>query len=53
MKLNITVKQHEQKTIVIEKVKAYYYSKNNLEVNLENGKKHLFKMSTVLELEEI
>ena len=53
MKLNIIVKQKEQKTVVIDKVKAYYYSKTNLEVNMENGKKRLFKMATVLELEEV
>ena len=52
MKLEIVVKQTEQKTVRVDKVKSYFYSKNNLEISLEDGKKHLFKMSTVLELKE-
>ena len=54
MKLNIIVKQSaKNKVIVVEKVKSYYFDKSNLEVNMESGKKRLFKMSTVLELEEL
>ncbi len=52
MKLRIVVKQKEEKSVVLENVKTYFYTKYNLEISLENGKKHLFKMSTVLELEE-
>ena len=53
MKLTVIVKQKEQKTIVIDKVKAYYFGKNNMEVTTEDNKKRLFKMSTVLEVEEV
>ncbi len=53
MKLQIIVKQKEFKTVVIEKVKNYFYTKTNLEVNLDSGKKRLFKMATVLEIEEL
>jgi hypothetical protein len=52
MKLTIVVKQKEEKTVKLDKVRNYFYTKHNLEVNLESGKKHLFKMGTVLELQE-
>jgi len=52
MKITVIVKQKEEKTIVMDKVRSYYFSKSNMEVMFENGKKRLFKMATVLEVEE-
>ena len=53
MKLQIIVKQKEEKTVVVENVKAYYFGKTNMEISTTDGKKRLFKMATVLEVEEL
>ena len=52
MKLTVTVKQDTQKVVKFDEVKCHYIDKNYLIISMQNGTRHLYKSSTILEIEE-
>jgi len=52
MKLEITVKQKEERVVKVSKVKSYYFDKAYLVITTEDMKKLWFKTSTVLAVQE-
>lgn len=53
MKLTVTIKQDTQKVVKLDKVKSHYIDKNYLVITTEDNKRHYYKSSTVLEIEEL
>jgi len=53
MKLEITVKQKEERVIVNEDVNSYYFDRAYLVVTDTLGRKSWFKTSTVLSIQEL
>jgi len=52
MKLEITVKQKEERVIKIDDIKSYYFDKNYLVISRNDGGKLWYKTSTVLSIVE-
>lgn len=52
MKLEITVKQKEERVIALDGVKSYYFDKHYLVIRDDSDKKSWYKTTTVLSIEE-